>query len=146
MKIIIIIFTTLAFLGCEKDTTAPSSIPAYVGEYNLTKVIFTCGDEQGLSVEDETNIIDGESDIEDAQTLKFILYDYNSELFADSLKINSETGALSFTINETLGSTLVTVILEDDGLDNDEGNFNSSVPIIFSINIEDIKSGRFRTM
>ncbi|MBT7377578.1 MAG: cadherin-like domain-containing protein, partial [Candidatus Marinimicrobia bacterium] len=85
-----------------------------------------------------TNIIDGESYTEDAQTLKFILYDYNSELFADSLKINSETGALSFTINETVGSTLVTVILEDDGLDNDEGNFNSSVPIIFSINIEDI--------
>ena len=48
----------LLIVGCEKDSTGNSSeIPDYVGEYDLTKVVFSCGDGTGL---DGTYITEGE--------------------------------------------------------------------------------------
>ena len=126
----LLLLTTLAFWGCEKDTTAPTppSIPAYVGEYDLTKVIFTCGDEQGLSVEDETNMIDGELICtSDNFLFSMSMYDYENILTDCFVGTNNEgifalydAEILSLTMDgaiEEIGSDTLK-ITSSDGLDD----------------------------
>ena len=59
-KLLLLLPLLFLYVGCDKDSDSTPPPPAYVGEYDLTQVIFECGDNQGLSVTDETNIIDGE--------------------------------------------------------------------------------------
>jgi len=100
-----LLFIALVIFGCEKDTTTPPSIPGYVGEYDLTKVIFTCGDEQGLSAEGP-NMIDGELICTSAEMLfSMYIYDYENILTDCFVGTNNE-GIFALYDSEILSFTL----------------------------------------
>ena len=106
-----ILFIALVVFGCEKDTTAPANIPEYVGEYDLTKVIFTCGDEHGLSVEDP-NMIIGELICTSAEMLfSMSMYDYEN-ILTDCFVGTELEGIFTLYNSEYLSNSLDGVIEE----------------------------------
>ena len=128
-KILLFVLPVLfLFVGCDKDSegnTPPS--PAYVGEYDLTQVIFECGDNQGLSVTDETNIIDGELVCtSDNFLFSMTMYDYQGTLTDCFVGTNTEgifaannATTLSITMNgaiEQIGSDSLKITNSESGV------------------------------
>ena len=121
-----LIISLLFFVGCEKDSDSTPA-PAYVGEYDLTQVIFACGDNQGLSATDETNIIDGELVCtSDNFLFSMTMYDYQGTLTDCFDSTNYEgifaaSGAttLSITMNgaiEQIGSDSLKITNSESGV------------------------------
>ena len=121
-----LIICLLFFVGCDKDSdSAPA--PAYVGEYDLTQVIFACGDNQGLSATDETNIIDGELVCtSDNFLFSMTMYDYQLTLTDCFVGTNNEgifaaydATTLSITMNgaiEQIGSDSLKITNSESGV------------------------------
>jgi hypothetical protein len=121
-----LIISLLFFVGCEEDSDSTPA-PAYVGEYDLTQVIFACGDNQGLSATDETNIIDGELVCtSDNFLFSMTMYDYQGTLTDCFVGTNTEgifaannATTLSITMNgaiEQIGSDSLKITNSESGV------------------------------
>tara|TARA_Y100000294_G_C8390600_1_gene270610 strand:+ start:85 stop:561 length:477 start_codon:yes stop_codon:yes gene_type:complete len=125
-KLLLLLPLLFLYVGCDKDSDSTPPPPAYVGEYDLTQVIFACGDNQSLSVTDETNIINGELVCtSDNFLFSMSMYDYQGTLTDCFVGTNNEgifaaydATTLSLTMNgpiEQIGSDSLKITNSESG-------------------------------
>ena len=126
-KLLLLLPLLFLYVGCDKDSDSTPPPPAYVDEYDLTQVIFACGDNQSLSATDETNIIDGELVCtSDNFLFSMTIYDYQGALTDCFVGTNNEgifaandATTLSMTLNgpiEQIGSDSLKITNSESGV------------------------------